>query len=542
MSVRTLAPQAHEAKAMQLDYLLQRYLEEVTRERVTVRRVALFLLPLLALPLGGLLTYTLSTWRGLLIGALGATVLLAQLDLLTRPALRRLDLLERDAPLYLRLPARRLPPPWLSHARLLLPGALALIGSLALFASALPSESGELRRLGAVLVGVGALAAAWQPIDLVLRRTADLQRRIGQAFEGMGAQPALGLDLRQGLARASLGALDPALLARLAPAERDFLADPELSPAAKALLRTEGYLLLRDYPQTELATLRRALGEQAARARAEEAADWALPPVGGKIYLPCAARGTLGITLGATMRRLGLDGSFSGVLGTWLVRLPPARSHAVAARLIDALVALGLLPRGSVLPFHLTVQGSLGQGARTLSLLHLASAPMLFEERAGHAPGDDRAFIMEGSWVLDDLQGRRSTVGPRTDFVDGVVLVEAPGLQEVEHLLHHGVNLRVKQVLAWPLLLIQKPAEQRSTRELDACLRFWQFEREMAALLARYGLEDGLELRWLDGSWDALGPYLSRLNAAKLAHPALVDEAQALRDAALDAIEALAAR
>jgi hypothetical protein len=527
---------------MRLDYLLQRYLEEVTRERTTIRRVALFLLPLLALPLGALLTQALSTWRGLLIGVIGALVLLAQLDWLTRPALKRLDLLERDLPLYLRLPAGRRPPPWLGHVRLLLPGAAVMAGSIALFAASLPDSFGELRRIGAAVAGALAIAAAWQPIDLGLRRTAELQARLAQALDRLGAPHLAALDPRQAFQRARQGALDPQILARLEPVEREWLADTELSPAAKALLRTEGYLLLRDYPATSQTTLRQALSDLAERARADEAAHWALPPIGGKIYLPCAARGTLGITLGATMRRLGLDGAFSGVLGTWLVRLPPARSHAVQARLIDALVSLGLLPRASVLPFHLTVQGDLGQGARLPSLLHLASAPMLFEERPSHAAGDDRAFIMQGSWVLDDLHGRKPRLGPRTDFVDGVVLVEAAGLQEVEHLLHHGVNGHIKQVLAWPLLILQRPPAERSATERAACLRFWRLERELGELLARYGLDDGLSLRWLDGSWSELGPYLRRLNAAKAAHPELVDAAQALRDSALDELEALAGR
>jgi hypothetical protein len=527
---------------MRLDYLLQRYLEEVARERTNVRRVALYLLPLVALPLGALLTWLLMGWRGLVGGGLGALVLMAQVDFFVRPVLRRLDLLEGDAPLYVALPQPALAPPLLSHLRLLVPGALCLFGSVALFATALPGERTTPLYLTVAALSLAVLIAVWQPIDLVLRRTADLQRRIREALDALGAPHQLALSERDAFVRTREGALDPQLLARLAPFEREITTDLTLSPAAQALVRTELYLLLRDYGDADDATIRRAAAELAEQARAEERAARALPPVGGKIYLPCAARGTLGITLGATMRRLGLDGTFSGVLGTWLVRLPPARSHAVAARLIDALAALGLLPRGSVLPFHLTLQGALGQQARLLSLLHLASVPLVLEERGGHAEGDDRPFIMQGTWIIDSLTGGRRSSGARTDFVDGFVLVEAPAFGEIEHLLGHGVNLRIKQVLAWPVLAAQRPRAQWSRAEREALLRFWQFEREFAALLERYDLADGLRIAWLDGNWRELGPYLARLNAVKQREPDFVAAAQALRDAALDDLAAIAAR
>lgn len=42
--------------------------------------------------------------------------------------------------------------------------------------------------------------------------------------------------------------------------------------------------------------------------------------------------------------------------------------------------------------------------------------------------------------------------GLRTDFVDGFVFVETPGLTGAEHLASYTINLRVKQVLAFGLL------------------------------------------------------------------------------------------
>ena len=64
-------------------------------------------------------------------------------------------------------------------------------------------------------------------------------------------------------------------------------------------------------------------------------------PSAAKSICQWCANGTLARLLGATARRLGMDGGYSATLGTWLLRLPPARSYAVAGRLIDALIALG---------------------------------------------------------------------------------------------------------------------------------------------------------------------------------------------------------
>src|SRR5262249_40180914 len=137
------------------------------------------------------------------------------------------------------------------------------------------------------------------------------------------------------------GLLDPILSQRVAAAPLPML---PLSPAGQALLRIEGYLLLRDFPSSGDRELRDALTELARQAHHDELRHSLLPRIGGKIYLPVAANGALARLLGATMRRVGLDGGYSATLGTWLVRMPPARSYAVAGRLIDALIALGLAP------------------------------------------------------------------------------------------------------------------------------------------------------------------------------------------------------
>jgi hypothetical protein len=313
-----------------------------------------------------------------------------------------------------------------------------------------------------------------------------------------------------------------------------------LSPAAQALLRIEAYLLLRDFPETTDRALLDALSDLAQEAHQDELRHWLLPPVGGKLYLPVAANGTLAGLLGATVRRLGLDGGYSATLGTWLVRLPPARSYAIAGRLIDALIALRLPPAGAILPHHLTIQGDLGQESKILSLLHLAATPLLFAERPGHAVGDDRPFIMRGGGVLDDMAGRGRHSGPRTDFVDGFVFAQTPGMDRTEHLVTHTVNLRIKQVLAFGLLASARPIDRRAAVEQRAAAAYGRLRTDLRAFLAGYGLESALDVRWLDGRWSEVWPLIQRMSDLKERDADFLDAAQRLRDTALETIEGLA--
>jgi hypothetical protein len=243
--------------------------------------------------------------------------------------------------------------------------------------------------------------------------------------------------------------------------------------------------------------------------------------------------------LGATARRFGMDGGYSASLGTWLLRLPPARSYVVAGRLLDALIALRLAPPGAILPHHLTVQGDLGQESRVLSLMHLAATPLILAERSGHAQGDDRPFIMRGGGVLDDLNGRGRLTGPRTDFVDGFLFVRTPGLDAVEHIVAHTINLRIKQVLAFGLLAAARPPESRSLVEQRAAAAYTRLRIDLRALLAPYGLDWALDVRWLDGRWSEVWPAIRRMSELKEHDAEFLAAAQRLRDSALDTIEAL---
>jgi hypothetical protein len=313
-----------------------------------------------------------------------------------------------------------------------------------------------------------------------------------------------------------------------------------LSPAAKALLRVEAYLLLRDLPDLAERELLDALRALAQQAHEDEQRHMLLPPVGGKIYLPVVANGPLARLLGATARRLEMDGGYSATLGTWLLRLPPAGSYAVAGRLIDALIALGLPPRETILPHHLTVQGELGQASKLLSLLHLAATPLLFAERPDHAQGDERPFIMRGGGVLDDMAGRGRYSGPRTDFVDGFIFAQMPGLDSVEHLTAHTINLRIKQVLAFGLLAGARPYARRAPAERDASAAFIRQRDDLRALLDRHGLAQALDMPWLDGRWSEIWPLIQRMSQIKERDPSFLDAAQQLRDGALDELEHIA--
>lgn len=514
---------------MRFDLLLARLLDDVAQEHLALRRTTRYILPLLLLPIGFALAQMARGWLGLITGGVAALVLLAQIELFVRPTVARARVAGRDMSLFLGLPPSRAPRDTRQLLALLAPAALALTASMAIAFPTMLARAEPWQRLLALALGIGALLAIGQRLAQVHALLGSIERRLRAADE----QPA------PSGARPSDGLLDPAIARRMAGLTFPVLA---LAPAAQALLRAEAYLALRDFPATSDAELQAALADLAWQAHADELRHWLLPPVGGKIYLPIAANGVLARLLGDTARRLGMDGAFSATLGTWLIRLPPARSYAVAGRLIDALIAIGLAPPGSILPHHLTVQGDLGGEARVLSIVHLIATPLLFEERPGPAQADERPFIMRGGGVLDDMAGRGRQSGPRTDFVDGFIFAQAPGLDGVEHLTAHTINLRVKQVLAFGLQASRRPAERRSPAEQRAADAYIQLRASLRDLLTRYGLAGMLEVDWIDGRWSEIWPLILRMSELKERDTAFLREAQQLRDRALDAIEGAAAQ
>ena len=533
---------------MRRDHLIDRLLASVVQERRLLRRMSYYLLPLLLLPTGFALAQMARSWIGLLAGGIGAMVLLAQVELFLRPSLLRIRVTNRDMAFYLNLRPVRSVPNLPSVVPLAIPSALALAASMAVFLPSILAAAAPWQRLLALALGLGALWAIWQRLvqvaslldsveeQLLAARSALPTSQPSARYPGGGAaeQPA---SLSLSPPRAEDGLLDPDISRRMAGLPLPVL---PLSPAAQALLRVEAYLLLRDLPGTAERELLAALGELAHQAHEAELQHWLLPPVGGKIYLPVAANGTLATMLGAAARRLGMDGGYSASLGTWLVRLPPARSYTVAGRLIDALIALGLPPAGAVLPHHLTVQGELGQESKLLSLIHLAATPLLFAERPDHAQGDDRPFIMRGGGVLDDMAGRGRHAGPRTDFVDGFIFAHTPGMDAVEHLTAHTINLRIKQVLAFGVLAGQRPLDRRAPLERQAAAAYGRLRDAARGLLERYGLERALDIPWLDGRWSEVGPLIQRMSDLKERDPSFLTASQRLRDAALGELEQIA--
>jgi hypothetical protein len=537
---------------MRLDYLIERLLASIVQERVLLRRLSRYVLPLLLLPIGFALAQMVHGWLGFIAGGLGAGVLLAQIELFLRPTLYRAQVIDHDVQFYLRLAPTHQAPDLAPVVPLLLPSAVTLVASMGVFLPPILAVAPTWQRLLALALGAGVLWAIWQRVAQITALLDGLEARLSVGRSALpGADQARSVR-DEGARRSSLVAYRAS--ADAVPASQDGLLDPSisgivaglplpalpLSPAARALLRVEAYLLLRDFPGTSERALLDALAGLAHEAHQDEERHWLLPPVGGKLYLPVTANGAVANLLGTTVRRLGMDGGYSASLATWLVRLPPARSYAVAGHLIDSLVALRLPPPGLVLPHHLTVQGDLGQESRLLSIVQLAATPLLFAERPGHALGDERPFIMRGGGVLDDMGGRGRHAGPRTDFVDGFIFVQAPDLNGVEHLAAHTINLRVKQVLAFGLLAAARPLERRTPVDGAAAAAYERLRADTRVFLERYGIGGALDLSWLDGRWSEVWPWVQRMSELKEHDAAFLDDAQRLRDAALDRIEDLA--
>lgn len=536
---------------MRFDVLIERLRASIHSERRLLQRVARYVLPLLLLPVGPAVAQIPTGWIGLIAGGLIALLMIAQAELFIRPTFVRARIVDRDLTSYLGL-APSGEKQELTHAlALLLPPAAALLLGMALFLPGMMADAASWQRLVALVLAGLALWAVWQRLaetvsllDSVEQRLAAAARDLigggrspdDKALVGASDSPARAPSASYRLPEDGL--LEPRIARRVVGLP---LPPLRLSPAGVALLRTEAYLTLRDFPDTQDRDLIASLNELGREISATEQRHSALPPVGGKIYLPVAAGGAVAALLGATVRRLGMDGAYSASLRTWLVRLPPARSYSVAGRLIDAVVALRILPPGSVVPHHLTVQGDLGREARVLSVLHLAASALVLEERPGAGRDDPRPFIMRGGGVLDDLDGRGRGTGPRTDFVDGFLFVDVPALDAPEHRIGHTLNLRLKQVLAYGLLAAATPSYRRTPLEARAAAVFERLREDMRQLLADHGLEAALEVDWLDGAWSEIWPLIEGLNRAKQRSPQFLAQMQRLRDDALDALEAIAA-
>ena len=103
---------------MRLDLLIDHLLHSIARERLLLLRAARYLLPLLLLPIGFALAQMPRGWLNALAGALGAAVLLAQIELFLRPILDRARTTDRDISVYLQLaPAHQRPNPASAAAR-----------------------------------------------------------------------------------------------------------------------------------------------------------------------------------------------------------------------------------------------------------------------------------------------------------------------------------------------------------------------------------------------------------------------------------------
>jgi hypothetical protein len=538
---------------MRLDNLADRMLENLAQERALLQRLARYVLPLLLLPIGFGLAQMAHSWLGLVAGGFGAGILLAQIDLFLRPMLSRMQVMRHDLRFYFGPEATHDPPDLAPAFGLLAPSAAALVASMVLFLPAILASAPAWQRLLALALGAGALWSIWQRLSQIVLLLGELkahlsvvrsQLSVAEHDKGQGRRPPTAdKSAVSGGGRWSVvggqsedGLLDPAISHIVAGLPLPAL---PISPAARALLRVEAYLLLRDFPDMSDRALLDGLAGLANEAHQDELRHWLLPPIGGKLYLPIAANGALAHLLGATARRLGMDGGYSASLGTWLVRLPPSRSYAVAGRLIDSLVALRLPPQGAVLPHHLTIQGDLGAQSRLLSIVHLAASPLLFAERPGPAQVDERPFIMRGGGVLDNLDGRGRHAGPRTDFVDGFIFVEKPMLNGMEHRAAHTINLRIKQVLAFGLLSSTRSFDRRSPVERAAALAYMRLRDDVRAFLSQYSLESALELDWLDGSWSEIWPLIRRMSDLKEYDGTFLGRAQRLRDTALDGIEGI---
>jgi hypothetical protein len=124
--------------------------------------------------------------------------------------------------------------------------------------------------------------------------------------------------------------------------------------------------------------------------------------------------------------------------------------------------------------------------------------------------------------------------------VDGFIFVQMPGMDSVEHLTAHTINLRIKQVLAFGLLAGARPYDRRTPTERDATAAYTRLRDQLRALLDRHDLAATLDIPWLDGRWSAIWPLIQRMSEIKEHDTTFLDAAQHLRNSALDEIESIA--
>jgi hypothetical protein len=547
---------------MQLDLLLDIIEADLQRDERLLTRIANYYLPIILLPLGLALAQIPRSWVGFVIGTVAIMVFSIQFGFSLRPIMRRIKINSRDLAAYLPTNAQSSSESTLAHAvPLLIPSLIALGTSLVVAISNSVSTTESWQRWLAFAIGLAMLWNIWHELSqlkMAFARFYQSLQHVRQTLQNKpqpptspfvtlvtaGNAPFVTLPTRQSapqpppqLPLPATGLLDPTLAGRIMrmpwPAMR-------LSPAAQALLRIEAYLMLQNAPGRSDYDIIQALHGLAHEAQTAEIRHGLLPTIGGKIYLPITADGLLANRLAQSVRILGMDGAYSATLGTWLVRLPPARSYQVASRLIDATIALRILPPHRVLPHHLTLAGDLGRESRLLSILHLISTPLILEARPDHAQGDERPFIMRGGGVLDDLQGRGRGSGPRTDFVDGFLLPDLAELRAVEHLTAHAMNLQLKQVLAYGLLAAQTPPERQRPDEQQAARVWIDLRRDLSALLADYHLSEALNVDWLDQQWSQLWEWIAQVNNLKQNDPDFLDQTQHFRNYVIQRLELIA--
>src|SRR5215212_7439777 len=267
---------------MRLDLLIDHLLDSIGRERLLLRRAARYLLPLLLLPIGFALAQIARGWLGAIVGGLGAAVLLAQIELFLRPILDRARMIDRDIGIYLQLAPTREQPNPAASAPLLWPAAVAVAASMALFLPTILSTAAAWQRLLALALGLGTILMLWQRLTQVAGLLDRVEARLSAARRQLPvAEPSEQLTTNNEQRTTNHGLLDPALSQRMAGLPLPLLA---LSPAAKALLRVEAYLLLRDLPDLAERDLLDALGALARQAHHDEQRHMLMPPIGGKLY------------------------------------------------------------------------------------------------------------------------------------------------------------------------------------------------------------------------------------------------------------------
>lgn len=520
---------------MHLDIIVQEMRAHVAQERLLLRRLSRYVFPLLVLPMGFVAAQVVRDWQGLFIGGLTLAVLLAHIALLSRPLLTRARTNIRDIRYYLGVTTTYGTRSFAPVLPLLIPSVVVLVLSMTIASPVILAEVTAWQRLLVILLGLVILWTIWEQLIAIVAVLDELERAsVYQAPDGIHETAKVIKPQKEN--REQVGLLDVTIAERI----RQLPFPPlTLSPAGQSLLRIEAYLLLQENADITDQELTKVLHDFAQLLFQYELRHRLLPPVGGKIYLPISTGGVLASLLRDTVRCFGMDGGYSASLGTWLIRLPPAYSYHVAARLMDALATLRLLPEGSVLPHHLTIQGDLGEDSRVLSLLYLAATPLMMQERPSDSQEDQRSFIMRGGGVLDTMDGRGQITGSRTDFIDGFLIIGVPELADVEQLTIHSINLRIKQVLAYGIYAADRTPVQQSVTEAAVATAYLRFRKDLRQLLEEKGLQKTLSIDWIDGPWNEIWTSINHLNRLKEHDPRFLVQVQSLRDRSLDSIEQL---